>query len=124
MAINRTVLIEEETGVEYFRRESKPVPESLSRIAKKLLKSESEKTQTDKNRDRRLKKARQSKHFANREAKLKQAAIVKGDVKAQTKLDKATAERTLKAFKNVKFLTSNKHQKRANKNNLRIKKTK
>lgn len=108
MTIKRTVLIEETNCTEYTYTEARKTPEEIARPSRLPLKGDSELSKTDKNRQRRQKKQRQSKYFAQREQKLREAAIVRGDTKAQVKLDKIAAERRLKSLKNVKVLTKTK----------------
>jgi hypothetical protein len=118
MAIDRTILLEE-VYPDYFRTENEQAPEQIHAPSRKALKGDSEITKTDRNYERRMKKKRQSTYYANREKNLKRAAFVKGDVRAQVKLDKASAEKRLKAFKNVKVLTSKKPGVKKHKNNLK-----
>lgn len=108
MTIKRTVLVEETNCTEYVYGESRKAPEQIAPPSRITLKGESELTKTDKNRQRRHKKQRQSKYFAQQEQKLREVAIVRGDKKAQVKLDKIAAERRLKSLKNVKVLTKTK----------------
>lgn len=121
MAIDRTILIEE-VYPDYYRTENEKAPEQIYAPSRKALKGDSEITKTDRNHDRRIKKKRQAAYYANREQNLKKAAFVKGDIKAQVKLDKAAAEKRLKAFKNVKVLTSKKPGVKRHKNDLKIRK--
>ena len=101
-------MIEETNCTEYVHTEPRKSPEELTAPTRKPLKGESELTKTDRNRQRRQKQQRQSKYFAHRDQKLREAAVVRGDTKAQVKLDKIAAERRLKSLKNVKVLTKSK----------------
>ena len=121
MAIDRTILVEE-VYPDYFRSENEKAPEQIFAPTRKPLKGHSELTKTDRNRQRREKRKRQASYYANKEKSLKKAAFVKNDVRAQVKLDKATAERRLKAFKNVKVLTSKLPGVKKHKNNLKNRK--
>lgn len=79
------------------------------RKAAVLPKGQAEVDRTDKLRQRRWKKQQQRERQRASDQRLRHAAVVKGDAKAQRKLDVAHAERQLKSLKNVKFIVGRKH---------------